>query len=77
MKEHVQSFQNMYGKGAELRPAEVDPRLNSLEAVTFSLNHLNLRAPLRPKLKYLGAMLVDPVRRQNFAGKLSIRFYNI
>ena len=36
-----------------------------------------LRAPLRPKLKYLGAMLVDPVRRQNFAGKLSIRFYNI
>ena len=28
-------------------------------------------------LKYLGAMLVDPVRRQNFAGKLAIRFYNI
>ena len=31
----------------------------------------------RLKMKYLGAMLVDPVRRQNFAGKLSIRFYNI
>ena len=33
VKEHVQSFQNMHGKGglgvfkAELRPAEVDPRL--------------------------------------------------
>ena len=32
VKEHVQSFQNMYGKGgegvfkAELRPAKVDPR---------------------------------------------------
>ena len=33
VKEHVQSFQNMYGKGgkgvlkAELRPADIDPRL--------------------------------------------------
>ena len=37
MKEHVQSFRNMCGKGgwgvfkAELRPAEVDPRLKKNE----------------------------------------------
>ena len=34
-------------------------------------------AYLRLKIKYLGAILVHPVRRQNFAGKLHIRFYNI
>ena len=28
-------------------------------------------------MKYLGAILVDPVKRQNFAGKLHLRFYNI
>ena len=32
---------------------------------------------LRLNMKFLGAILVHPVRRQNFAGKLHIRFYNI
>ena len=32
---------------------------------------------LRLKMKFLGAILVHPVRRQNFAGKMHLRFYNI
>ena len=31
---------------------------------------------LRVKMKFLGAKLVHPVRCQNFAGKLHLRFYN-
>ena len=47
------------------------------ETVEFRLKHALhiLKAMhLRLKIKYLGAMLVDPVRHQNFAGKLPIRF---
>ena len=50
------------------------------ESVDFCLQralHILKAMHLRLKMKYLGAMSVDPVRRQIFAGKLPIRFYNI
>ena len=50
------------------------------ETVDFRLQHAIhiLKAKhLRLKMGCLGAILVHPVRRQNFAGKLPIWFYNI
>ena len=32
---------------------------------------------VRAQLGYLGAILVHPMRRQNFAGELHLNFYNI
>ena len=50
------------------------------ETVDFCLQHAIhiLKAMhLWLKMKFLGAILVHPVRSQNFAGKMHLRFYNI
>ena len=39
--------------------------------------HIRKAMHLRVNLKFLGAILVHPVRRQNFAEKMHLRFYNI
>ena len=49
------------------------------ETVDFCLQHAIhiLKAMhLWLKMKFLGAILVHPVRSQNFAGKMHLRFYN-
>ena len=46
--------------------------------VAYSMPYKILKAMhLRLKMKFLEAILVHPVRRQNFAGKMHLRFYNI
>ena len=50
------------------------------DVVDFHLQadiHILEAMHVRAQLVYLGAILVHPMRRQNFAGELHLNFYNI
>ena len=50
------------------------------DVVDFHLQydiHILEAMHVRAQLDYLGAILVHPMRRQNFAGELHLNFYNI
>ena len=50
--------------------------INFGQTVDFRLQHVIFRK-LRVQMVYLRAILVNPIRRQNFAGKLYLNFYKI